>query len=69
MVGLGKDLGDVVDYVRDNALGTARLLAALHRRPGRVGRLVLGQLDARLWRGRLPLPRSWPGPAPGRQRG
>jgi dTDP-L-rhamnose 4-epimerase len=41
MVGLGKDLGDIVDYVYDNALGTARLLAALHRRPGRVGRLVL----------------------------
>jgi dTDP-L-rhamnose 4-epimerase len=41
MVGLGRDLGDVVDYVRDNALGTARLLAALHRRPGRVDRLVL----------------------------
>ena len=41
MVGLGKDLGDVVDYVRDNALGTARLLAALHRRPGRADRLVL----------------------------
>jgi dTDP-L-rhamnose 4-epimerase len=41
MVGLGKDLGDVVDYVRDNALGTAQLLAALHRRPGRVDRLVL----------------------------
>jgi dTDP-L-rhamnose 4-epimerase len=41
MVGLGKDLGDVVDYVRDNDLGTARLLAALHRRPGRVDRLVL----------------------------
>src|SRR4029453_2950583 len=41
MVGLGRDLADVVDYVRDNALGTARLLAALHRRPGRVERLVL----------------------------
>jgi dTDP-L-rhamnose 4-epimerase len=41
MVGLGKDLGDVVDYVRDNALGTARLLAAMHRRGGRVDRLVL----------------------------
>jgi dTDP-L-rhamnose 4-epimerase len=41
MVGLGRDLGDVVDYVRDNALGTARLLAALHRRPGRVDRLLL----------------------------
>jgi dTDP-L-rhamnose 4-epimerase len=41
MVGLGKDFGDVVDYVRDNALGTARLLAALHHRRGRVDRLVL----------------------------
>ncbi len=41
MVGLGSDFGDVVDYVRDNALGTARLLAALHRRPGRVDRLLL----------------------------
>jgi dTDP-L-rhamnose 4-epimerase len=41
MVGLGRDLGDVVDYVRDNALGTARLLAALHRRSGRVDRLLL----------------------------
>jgi dTDP-L-rhamnose 4-epimerase len=41
MVGLGSDFGDVVDYVRDNALGTARLLAALHRRPGQVERLLL----------------------------
>jgi dTDP-L-rhamnose 4-epimerase len=41
MVGLGRDLGDVVDYVRDNDLGTAALLAALHRRGG-VARLVLG---------------------------
>jgi dTDP-L-rhamnose 4-epimerase len=41
MVGLGKDLGDIVDYVYDNAMGTARLLAALHRRRGRVDRLVL----------------------------
>jgi dTDP-L-rhamnose 4-epimerase len=41
MVGLGRHLGDVVDYVRDNALGTAQLLAALHRRPGRVDRLLL----------------------------
>jgi dTDP-L-rhamnose 4-epimerase len=41
MVGLGRDLGDVVDYVRDNALGTARLLAALHRRPGHIDRLLL----------------------------
>jgi dTDP-L-rhamnose 4-epimerase len=42
MVGHGRDLGDVVDYVRDNDLGTAALLAALHRRGGRVSRLVLG---------------------------
>jgi dTDP-L-rhamnose 4-epimerase len=41
MVGLGKDLTDAVDYVRDNDLGTAALLAALHRRAGQVGRLVL----------------------------
>jgi dTDP-L-rhamnose 4-epimerase len=40
MVGLGRDLGDVVDYVRDNDLGTAALLAAMARRPC-VGRLVL----------------------------
>jgi hypothetical protein len=34
MVGLGRELGDVVDYVRDNDLGTAALLAAVarHRR-------------------------------------
>jgi dTDP-L-rhamnose 4-epimerase len=41
MVGLGNDFADVVDYVRDNALGTAQLLAALHRRRGRVDRLLL----------------------------
>jgi len=41
MVGLGRDPGDVLDYVRDNDLGTAALLAALHRRPGQVRRLVL----------------------------
>jgi dTDP-L-rhamnose 4-epimerase len=40
MVGLGRELGDVVDYVRDNDLGTAALLAALARHR-RVGRLVL----------------------------
>jgi dTDP-L-rhamnose 4-epimerase len=40
MVGLGRDVGDVVDYVRDNDLGTAVLLAALTRHH-RVGRLVL----------------------------
>jgi dTDP-L-rhamnose 4-epimerase len=40
MVGLGQEFGDVVDYVRDNDLGTAALLAAVaHHR--RVGRLVL----------------------------
>jgi len=41
MVGLGRDVADVVDYVRDNDLGTAALLAALHRRRGQVDRLVL----------------------------
>jgi dTDP-L-rhamnose 4-epimerase len=41
MVGLGRDPGDVLDFVRDNDLGTAALLAALHRRPGQVSRLVL----------------------------
>ncbi len=39
MVGLGSDLGDVVDYVADNDLGTAVLLRALAARP--CGRLVL----------------------------
>jgi dTDP-L-rhamnose 4-epimerase len=40
MVGLGREVGDVVEFVRDNDLGTAALLAALARH-GRVGRLVL----------------------------
>src|SRR5262245_46516493 len=40
MVGLGRELGDVVDYVRDNDLGTAALLAALARHR-HIGRLVL----------------------------
>ena len=40
MVGLGRELGDVVDYVRDNDLGTAAMLAAVARQR-RVGRLVL----------------------------
>jgi dTDP-L-rhamnose 4-epimerase len=40
MVGLGRDVGDVVDFARDNDLGTAVLLAALARHR-RVGRLVL----------------------------
>ena len=39
-VGLGVDFGDVGDYVRDNDVGTARLLEALWRRSFR-GRLVL----------------------------
>jgi dTDP-L-rhamnose 4-epimerase len=42
MVGLGRDFADAPAYVRDNDLATAVLLAALHRRPGHVGRLVLG---------------------------
>jgi dTDP-L-rhamnose 4-epimerase len=41
MVGLGRELGDVVDYVRDNDLGTAALLAAVARHRRGVDRLVL----------------------------
>jgi dTDP-L-rhamnose 4-epimerase len=41
MVGLGRELGDVVDYVRDNDLGTAALLAAVAGRRRGVDRLVL----------------------------
>jgi dTDP-L-rhamnose 4-epimerase len=41
MVGLGESFADAPGYVRDNALGTAELLAAIHRRPGQVERLVL----------------------------
>ncbi len=43
MVGLGRSFADAPDYVRDNDLGTAELLAAIHRRPvrARPGRLVL----------------------------
>jgi dTDP-L-rhamnose 4-epimerase len=41
MVGLGRELGDVVDYVRDNDLGTAALLAAMAGRRRGVDRLVL----------------------------
>jgi dTDP-L-rhamnose 4-epimerase len=40
MVGLGQEFGDVVDYVRDNDLGTAALLAAVARRR-HMDRLVL----------------------------
>ena len=40
MVGLSRELSDVVDYVRDNDLGTAALLAAVARHRG-VERLVL----------------------------
>jgi dTDP-L-rhamnose 4-epimerase len=41
MVGLGREFADAPAYVRDNDLATAVLLAALHRRRGQVGRLVL----------------------------
>jgi dTDP-L-rhamnose 4-epimerase len=41
MVGLGVDIGDIVDYVAHNDLGTAVLLRALAAR-GFRGRLVLG---------------------------
>jgi dTDP-L-rhamnose 4-epimerase len=40
MVGLGVDLGDAPGYVRDNDLGTAVLLAALHERAFH-GRIVV----------------------------
>ena len=40
LVGLETRPGDVVDFVRDNDLGTAALLAAVRRHPG-VRRLVL----------------------------
>ncbi len=40
MVGLGADVGDLPDYVRHNDLGTAVLLAGMHR-AGFTGRLVL----------------------------
>jgi dTDP-L-rhamnose 4-epimerase len=40
MVGLGVDFGDAPGFVRDNDLGTAVLLAALHQRRFR-GRLVV----------------------------
>jgi len=39
-VGLGVDVGDITDYVRQNDLGTASLLLAMHRTRFR-GRLVL----------------------------
>jgi len=39
-VGLGMDVGDIVDYVRDNDLGTATMLRALWRRQF-TGRLVV----------------------------
>jgi dTDP-L-rhamnose 4-epimerase len=39
MVGLGRELGDVVEFTRDNDLGTAALLAAMAGR--RIERLVL----------------------------
>jgi dTDP-L-rhamnose 4-epimerase len=41
MVGLGVDFGDTEQYVRDNDLGTAGLLVALHRE-GFRGPIVLG---------------------------
>ena len=40
MVGLGRDVGDVVEFARDNDLGTAVLLAAVARRR-HIDRLVL----------------------------
>jgi dTDP-L-rhamnose 4-epimerase len=41
MVGLGVDFGDTVEYVTNNDVATATLLAALHQRSF-TGRIVLG---------------------------
>src|SRR6266545_2877728 len=56
MVGLGRGLVDAGDYVRDNDLGTAELLAAIHRRPtgDRPGDVRPGPRErARLERGQF----------------
>src|SRR6266508_3728351 len=47
MVGLGRSFADAPDYVRDNDLGTAELLAAIHRRPvrARPARLEAGRFE------------------------
>jgi dTDP-L-rhamnose 4-epimerase len=59
MVGLGRGFADAPQYVRDNDLGTAELLTAIHRRPARArpGRVVLassmvvyGEGAYRCWR-------------------
>jgi dTDP-L-rhamnose 4-epimerase len=55
-VGLGRDFGDVVDYVRDNSLGTAVLLRALHDARFR-GRLVLASSMVVYGEGRYACPR------------
>src|SRR6266542_3085286 len=58
MVGLGRGLVDAGDYVRDNGLGTAELLAAIHRRPpgDRPGRLVLASSMVASGKGAYPCP-------------
>jgi dTDP-L-rhamnose 4-epimerase len=64
MVGLGVDLDDIRDYVDVNALGTAVLLRALHRRRFR-GRLVLASSMVVYGEGRYRCPRHGPvRPAP-----
>jgi dTDP-L-rhamnose 4-epimerase len=65
-VGLGVDFGDVADYVRDNDVGTATLLRALHQRRW-SGRFVLGSSMVVYGEGRYVCPEDgMVGPAPRR---
>ena len=66
MVGLGVDLADTAQYVRDNDLGTGALLVALHRR-GFRGPIVLGSSMVVYGEGRYRCPDHGvvrPGPRP-----
>jgi dTDP-L-rhamnose 4-epimerase len=59
MVGLGVDLTDVVDYVDNNALGTASLLRALYQ-AGFAGRFVLASSMVVYGEGRYRCPQHGP---------
>jgi hypothetical protein len=61
MVGSGVDLGDIADYVGHNDLGTAVLLRRCAARVHRAARA--GQLDGRLRRGPVRVPRARDRPA------
>jgi dTDP-L-rhamnose 4-epimerase len=66
MVGLGVDLADTTQFVRDNDLGTAALLVALHGR-GFQGPIVLGSSMVVYGEGRYRCPDHGvvrPGPRP-----